>query len=278
MSEKWKHCTMFSLKISHSQKYALLNIKGHYFLSHRQNTPLHNNYFSLPSKQQNFLLHKILVIQKLPFNETTGDTCMERFCIDITHFNPTFHASNFHTPYLLNRENFLEHIFSLSIEFLYHSVSESSKAINPYIPMKLCSFYTQVQAHSVELSVWPYLWTKQTPLKLPKGWSYTKLTVDVTFLHISHIVLTSSPHEPQLNTDGKYIFWDFLQCFRMVLKHRDTTGRIDYWRSSHCSQFFLSQRFCHTKWNYKQDIANRYTSNTNYIFEFQARVTVLSRL
>lgn len=61
------------------------------------------------------------------------------------------------TPYLLNRENFLEHIFSLSIEFLYHSVSESSKAINPYIPMKLCSFYTQVQAHSVELSVWPNL-------------------------------------------------------------------------------------------------------------------------
>jgi len=113
------------------------------------------------------------------------------------------------TPYLLNRENFLEHIFSLSIEFLYHSVSESSKAINPYIPMKLCSFYTQVQAHSVELSVWPNLWTKQTPLKLPKGWSYTKLTVDVTFLHISHIVLTSSPHEPQLNRWEIYILGFF---------------------------------------------------------------------
>lgn len=179
------------------------------------------------------------------------------------------------TPYLLNRENFLEHIFSLSIEFLYHSVSESSKAINPYIPMKLCSFYTQVQAHSVELSVWPYLWTKQTPLKLPKGWSYTKLTVDVTFLHISHIVLTSSPHEPQLNADGKYIFWDFLQCFRMVLKQRQN------WLQkvlSLQSVFPFTTFLPYTKWNYKQDIANRYTSNTNYIFEFQARVTVLSPL
>lgn len=66
---------------------------------------------------------------------------MERFCIDITHFKIQRFMPQTFTPYLLNRENFLEHIFSLSIEFLYHSVSESSKAIIIHIYPWSCAVF-----------------------------------------------------------------------------------------------------------------------------------------
>jgi len=63
---------------------------------------------------------------------------------------------------------------------------------NPYITKKLCCCYTPGPSpKSGVISAAPSV-NEQTPLKLPKGWSYTKLAANVTFLHISHIVLTSA--------------------------------------------------------------------------------------
>jgi len=49
------------------------------------------------------------------------------------------------------------------------------------------------------------------------------------FLHISHIVLTSSPHEPQQKRREIYILGFFAMLKKEWLKHR-YNGRIDYGR------------------------------------------------
>jgi len=93
---------------------------------------------------------------------------------------------------------------------------------NPYITKKLCCCYTPGPSpKSGVVSAAPSV-NEQTPLKLPKGWSYTKLAANVNFLHISHIVLTSAtPYH--FKADGKYIFWDFCN---VRLRYN---GSIDYY-------------------------------------------------
>lgn len=134
--------TMFSLKISHSQKKVPSWTSRGIIFYHIDKTPHYIiiNFIAIkPTK--NFLLHKILVIQKLPFNETTQGTHAWSDFVSTSHILIQRFMPQTFTPYLLNRENFLEHIFSLSIEFLYHSVSESSKAIIIHIYPWSCAVF-----------------------------------------------------------------------------------------------------------------------------------------
>jgi len=130
---------------------------------------------------------------------------------------------------------------------------------NPYITKKLCCCYTPGPSpKSGVISAAPSV-NEQTPLKLPKGWSYTKLAANVTFLHISHIVLTSAtPHhfKKQMGNIYSGIFamfdWDTTAVSittKMVLSLQ--------------SYFSFTTKFLPYEMKlYTQDIANKYTSNT----------------
>jgi len=171
--------------------------------------------------------------------------------------NPSFHASNFHTPYLLKERRFPgTYISPLNRIFVSQCVYESSVEI-----CKAVQFTYILRSKPQELSVRPYLWIQQTPLKLPKGSGLYKAHSEI-FIYIWHIVLNVL--SPWTTTRWETYIPGLSFCNVLEwLKHRHN-GRIDYRRqSSHYCSHFSFYNVSAIR-NPTQDIANKYTSKHEF--------------
>lgn len=155
----------------------------------------------------------------MPFNKTRGHLCMVgRFLIDITHQSNVTCLKLSHST-LLNSENILERIFSLSIEFLYRSVSESSKSIHNQEAVLLLYSWSKPKKWSCQCGP---ICKRTDPSETAQGLElYEARSKCQFFIYFTHC--TDVRHPYHFKADGKYIFWDFCN---VRLRYN---GSIDYY-------------------------------------------------
>ena len=127
-----------------------------------------------------------------------------RFLIDIAHQSNVTCLKLSHST-LLNIENILERTFSLSIEFLYRSVSESSKSIHNQEAVLLLYSWSKPEKWSYQCGP---ICKRADPSETAQGLELNKVRSKCHFFtYFTHCTDVRHPHH--FKADGKYIFWDF---------------------------------------------------------------------